>query len=749
MRYLPFLLLALPMALPAQEPEPSLRTTTSEVLLDFVVRDKSARIIHDLRPDEVRVFEDGVPQTLRHFQFYDGHSVSLEPSSPTGTGSATAISAHASTQSAPPTVNELRDISVVSVVIANLDPRGRQLTVDAMRDFLKNELGPKTYVGVFSLGISGIAFVQPYTNDREKISAAVEKVAGAAILGQITAPDQYSMQNTGLGSATSTPSGIGNSSGSDPGNGTGSGSGGGTPTNPGGSGPTTAAATGAALMLQQLMESAWVQEMHDVYVDSVRYLTPLRKLMEAQAEIPGRKVVLLFSAGLPMHSGTNELLRNVISTANRANVSIYAVDTRGITEESDLDAGRRLLNASTESSRRQQLDKLNGGEDWVTPLEAISGDIGEDSIYADMNGNMYDLAKSTGGTLLPASLDMRDPLRRAMEEVRTHYELTYAPSNPAMDGKFRKIEVKVTRPGAKVFARSGYYALPVLNGHQIYPYEMATLNAMHTTPAPHQFDFHAEALQFRPGPAQTQMAFVFELPNKNLTIKRDGQWDKVHVCVTALIKNEQGQVVEKISKDIPYDIPTERSGELERGVVSFTAPFMLPPGHYTMETAAIDRESMKASVSKAPLDVVEDSGLSMSDVTVARRVDTVRGTANDFDPLQAHGGKVTPELADIVPPPDGKVSLYAIAYPPAPVDSPVDASVEISRNGKLLIKSQESEVQPDANGAASILAKLSTDKMPTGEYEARVSFEYKGQTVTKTVSFNLKPSAAPFVIAVP
>jgi VWFA-related protein len=747
MRYLPFLLLALPMALPAQEPAPSLRTTSSEVLLDFVVRDQNARIIHDIRPGEVRVFEDGVQQKLRHFQFYDGRKVGVEPTSPNAPGDATAASADFAVQNAPHTVNELRDISVVSVVIANLDPRGRQLTVDAMRDFLKNELGPKTYIGVFSLGISGIRFVQPYTNDREKISAAVEKVANAAILGQITAPNQYSLPDTGLGSATGTPSGIGNDPGSDPGNG--KGGIGGSPTNPGGSGPTTAAATGAALLLQQLMESSWVQEMHDVYVDSVRYLTPLRMLMQAQAEIPGRKVVLLFSAGLPMHSGTNELLRNVISTANRANVSIYAVDTRGITEESDLDAGRRLLNASVDSSLRQQLDRLNGGEGWVTPLEAISGDIGEDSIYADMNGNMYDLAKSTGGVLLPASLDMRDPLRRAMEEVRTHYELTYAPTEATMNGKFRKIEVRVTRPGAKVFARSGYYALPLLDGHQIYPFEMATLKAMHTTPAPHQFDFHSEVLQFRPGPAQTQMAFVFELPNKNLTVKREGQWNKVHVSITALIKNNQGQVVQKISKDIPYDLPQEKADELQRGAVSFTAPFLLPPGHYTLETAAIDRQSMRASVSRSPLEVAEDSGLSMSDVTVARRIDVIPGGGSEFDPLQARGGKVTPELSDIVPPPDGKVSLYAIAYPPAPIDAPVDASVEITRNGKLLIKSQASEVPPDANGAASILAKLSTERLPIGQYQARVSFQYKGQIVTKTVSFNLKPSAAPFVIAVP
>ena len=81
------LLLVLPLTVPAQSPqspEPTIRTTTSEVLLDFVVRDKNARIIRDLRPDEIQVFEDGVPQKLRHFEFIDGHTktqLSPEPAS--------------------------------------------------------------------------------------------------------------------------------------------------------------------------------------------------------------------------------------------------------------------------------------------------------------------------------------------------------------------------------------------------------------------------------------------------------------------------------------------------------------------------------------------------------------------------------------------------------------------------------------------------------------------------------------------
>ena len=153
------LLIALPLAVPAQAPqtsEPTIRATTSEVLLDFVVRDKHANIIRNLRPDEIQVFEDGVPQKLRHFEFVNGRAQAPATSAiPTPVSAAVAPS---NGTSALPTVNQLRDMSLISVVICNLDPRGRELTLNAMRDFAKTDLGPNTYVGVFTLGEGGASY---------------------------------------------------------------------------------------------------------------------------------------------------------------------------------------------------------------------------------------------------------------------------------------------------------------------------------------------------------------------------------------------------------------------------------------------------------------------------------------------------------------------------------------------------------------------------------------------------------------
>lgn len=742
MRYLLCLLIALPLAVPAQAPEPSIKTTTSEVLLDFVARDKSAHVIHDLRPDEVQVFEDGVLQTVKHFEFFDGRN-----EVPSATAPATATAAGASPK--PVTVNALRDISVVSIVIANLDPRGRKLTQAALADFVKEELKPSIFVGVFNLGTTGLNTRQQYTNDGEKITAAVRSALDSATTDQLNALDQEMLPDYALGSASGRfasqdfPTSNGDESADPSVGGTDVSAGvnttamvGQPPPGPAGAGVTSY--FGQLQTVSRIMGTRWDREMQDVYTDSARFLGPLSQLAAAQADIPGRKVILLFAAGLPMSSDTDELLNSVISNANRANVSIYAVDPRGFTDGSELANSKRLLMAATVASQQQMMGEVSSVDQVVRPDAVRAGEIAEASIHADTHGNLLHLAESTGGAMLPASLDMREPLRDALEDVRTHYELTYAPTNTATDGSFRKIEVKVSRPGVKVFAREGYYALPILNGQQLYPFEIATMKAIDTRPDLHQFSFHSATMEFRPGAERNQYSYVFQAPTRDLDVVSDKQWAKVHVCVTALIKDDKGEVVDKISKDIPYDVPIDKKDALEQGIVSFATPFELPPGHYTVETAAVDRQSMKASVSRTELDVPPPTRFAMSDVTVARRVDGITGLVNGDDPLEAHGGKVTPDLSDtVVPDASGAIKFYAVAYAPALSDAPVLMNIEVWQGDKLVMRSPASRIPTDPRGAASVLASVPAAKLGAGRFEARVSFQYIGEKLTKKVDFTL------------
>ena len=715
-----WLLLAFPLAAPAQETEPSLRTSVNEVMLDVVVRDKKAHIIRDLRPEEVKVFEDGVPQTLRHFEFFEGHLMPKPASQPAPATAANACAPPVHSSSPPNNVQELRDISVVSVLVANLDQQGRKVTLDTMRDFVKTQLQPNTYVGVFWLGRGSIRSVQSYTNDPGKISDAMMRaVEGVGTEGRPTLQGLRRVGESGWdGDAgeLNDPNNLGLDTSDQ---------------------PVTGAADAVSRAIASMMSSQWIGEMHDVYQDSMSYLTRLSELVQSQAAIPGRKVVLLFSSGLPVHPDAVEVFNSVISSANRANVSVYAIDTTPY-GRADLSNSRRMLAIAAQASRARQMAQVNGGDQSVTPIEVAAPQLAEASIRADTRGNLGTLAEHTGGALLSTSMDLPKALGRVLEEVQTHYELSYSPLNSDADGKFRNVEVKVSRPGAVVFARSGYFALPLFNERQIYPFEMVTLKALNTKPLPRQFDFHAAALQFRPGLKRTQYSFVFEVPTTDLTMVEEKPWEKVHVDVTVLVKDERGQVVQKISRDIPYQMPISKKDELKRGVVSFTAPFLLAPGRYTLETAAVDRQSMKASVHRSTLVVGQGSGLSMSDIALVRRVDAIDGPANGADPLQAKGGKVTPELSGSVTPQSGaQVQFYAAAYPPLPMDAPIAVSMEIVRDGQALVRSALSEVPAETSGVVPVLVGIPREKLPPGHYEAQLTFIYKGQNVSNVTAFTV------------
>jgi len=77
---------------------------------------------------------------------------------------------------------------------------------------------------------------------------------------------------------------------------------------------------------------------------------------------------------------------------------------------------------------------------------------------------MYDniLAKytlATGGTLDSevSSNGIQKSYQKIAEEARNQYTLGYVTHEPFIDGKFRKIDVRVERPGLEIIAKTGYY----------------------------------------------------------------------------------------------------------------------------------------------------------------------------------------------------------------------------------------------------------------------------------------------------
>jgi Ca-activated chloride channel family protein len=76
---------------------------------------------------------------------------------------------------------------------------------------------------------------------------------------------------------------------------------------------------------------------------------------------------------------------------------------------------------------------------------------------------LMDIARMTGGrAVFPGSMKDLEPVYASIAgEIHAQYVLGYVPANAARDGKWRKVEIRLTTPESKrlqVRVREGYFA---------------------------------------------------------------------------------------------------------------------------------------------------------------------------------------------------------------------------------------------------------------------------------------------------
>ena len=219
-------------------------------------------------------------------------------------------------------------------------------------------------------------------------------------------------------------------------------------------------------------------------------LFSILSLARQQQPLAGRKTILFFSEGLQAPPTLDHVLLAAISEANRANVSVYAVDARGLSTVSDSAAARTTLEEAVATSTRQQMLR---GFRLFTREEMLIADTAESALRMDTIGTLEQLAESTGGLLISHTNDVRAGIARAVGDLRGYYEVAYSPANREFDGRFRKITLKVTRPGVTVQTRSGYFAMPPGEGTATFSYEVQLLKALRSPDPPHDLPVRTRA----------------------------------------------------------------------------------------------------------------------------------------------------------------------------------------------------------------------------------------------------------------
>jgi len=197
----------------------------------------------------------------------------------------------------------------------------------------------------------------------------------------------------------------------------------------------------------------------------------IRQLSEFMAGIRGRrKAMVLFGEGIDYDIdqaiGTEgstadvvrEETRTAIASAQRGNVTIYSVDPRGLFDPAD-----EMVQSATQVHR--------DSPGFAPVSQGLPPNLGRKPPPAEANGSTLQaevriqqdslkaLAQDTGGFAALNTNNFLRPFDRIVRENSAYYLIGYQPTNDQRDGKLRKLEVRVKRPGLTVRARNGYKAL--------------------------------------------------------------------------------------------------------------------------------------------------------------------------------------------------------------------------------------------------------------------------------------------------
>ena len=351
-------------------------------------------------------------------------------------------------------------------------------------------------------------------------------------------------------------------------------------------------------------------------------LATLRELSEWLSGVRGRRKAVVFMsqgidydiydvitrpfAGSRYASTVVAETKRTIAAATQANVAIYTLDPRGMaTVGSDLAEAVYI-----------QDDRGTGGG---TGLSA-------ESLRYNMrlaHDSLQTMADETGGMAFINSNDLSSAFTRIVEDNSSYYVLGYYPSNDRRDGRFRDIEVRVTRPGLVVRSRNGYLAPRGRDDEpELVEAEGASeaLREVMTNPLPVSgLSLRVAAAPFLGERPKSSVAVMVELDGGNLTFaERDGLLvDTVELSLT--IVDDEGKIAGGESQSLELELQPETHEAVSRHGLKVVSRFDLEPGRYQVRVASHETGGGRSGSILYDLEVPDfsEGPLQMSGIALA------------------------------------------------------------------------------------------------------------------------------------
>jgi VWFA-related protein len=465
-------------------------------------------------------------------------------------------------------------------------------------------------------------------------------------------------------------------------------------------------------------------------------LDTLRNVAEWFSSVRGRRKTILFiSEGIDYDindiiasNGSNhrdasavlDATRDAIAAATRANVSIYGIDPRGLTNLGD--------------------ETIEIGS---FPDDTSLG-IGQGSIYNELRlaqDSLRVLSDETGGFAVVNQNDFSTAYDRIVRDNSSYYVLAYYPPD-ARPGRVHKIDVRVTRPGLTVRARKAHVTPKETKAAPVNAKDVRTPEIKDALDSPLPISgltMQVFAAPFKGTAPNASVLFGVEMRGRDLRL---GPNDRLQLSYYAI--DAQGKVRGGNTDAVTLSLKPETKARVEQQGIRMLNRMDLPPGRYQLRFAAHDAGGAVGSV-LYDLEVPDfvKSPISMSGIALSSQAGAIRPTVRPDEQLR--GVLPAPPVALRTFPQDDEVALFAEIYDNS-ASSPhkVDITATVTTDeGKVMFKTDEERDSSDLGGKSGgygYTARIPMKDLAPGPYVLTVSARSRvspNPTVQRQVRINV------------
>jgi VWFA-related protein len=575
----------------AGEGQFTLRTSTQIVLVNVVVKDND-KFVKGLKASDFTILEDGKKQEIISIDAEDTDAVvtAETPKAELLTNLNVAGAAKPKAPATPDalTENDLKDrrLIVLFFDLSSLQPEEVERAAKSAVDYLDKQMAPADLVSIVTFS-NALNVDQDFTSDKEQLRTVLSSF------------------NTGSNE------GLANGAAAD---------------------DTTDTSTDAA--------AAFTPDETDYNIfNTDKRLQALTNLANDLALVQQKKSVLYFSGGIERTGIENQTqLRAAVAAARHSNLAFYTVDVRG------LDA------IAPGGTARGGGGRGGGGRGGGTGTYTGAGVQGQYNSNFASQETLATLANDTGGKAFLDNNDFAPAFTKVHDDTSFYYLLGYASTNPAQDGKYRRIQVRLNKAdlkNAKLEYRNGYYAQSDFQ-HSNKETREAQLQEQFQSDVPSSdFPVYLSTGYFRLTDKQFYVPVSVVVPGAQIPFTRASDKDRATLDVMAVVRDEQKRPFGQLRDTV--NVEPSASEDVQHKNVQYDTGFQLPPGKYDLKLVVRENQTGRIGSFEAGVEIpdLKNDPVKISSVVVSNQKQAARPRQKNVNPLISNGNQIVPNVTHI------------------------------------------------------------------------------------------------------